>query len=90
MLFERQERVVEVAVRQENECVSSGMWTEGEDACDGSVRSSKGAIVTHSEATFDAGAVKEREEGGDAMVRMRDRVDMHRRMTGGGGCSQDR
>lgn len=63
---------MEVSVRNEDDCVATGVGTEGEDAGDGSVSGCKCAVVTGLEALFNACAVREGEESYDEMVRVRD------------------
>jgi len=67
---------VEVPVGNEDKDWSAWVRTKGEDACDGGFRGSECAIVACAEATFNACAIEESEEGDDEMVRVWDWVDV--------------
>jgi len=67
---------VEVPVGNKDDDVLARVRTKGEDACDGGFCSSECTVMACVEATFNARAIKEGEEGDDEMVRVWDRVDV--------------
>jgi len=76
VLRQRQERALEVPVGNKYNDVSSWMGSEREDTRNGSFHSSKCAVVTSAEPALDAGAIGEREEGDDEVVRVWDWVNV--------------
>jgi len=79
---------MEVVVRQEDKRVVASMRTERKDACNGGFHGSKSAIVACTKSVLNACALKKSEEGHDKMVRMGDRVDVHRCVVKGGVVSK--
>ena len=71
---QREEWAVEVPVRDEDDCVVTGVRPERQNACNGSLGCHKGAVVTGTESLFDAGAIHKGEEGYNEMIRMWDGV----------------
>ena len=67
---------MEVAVWNKDDCVMTRVGTKGEDASNGSVSSCNCAVVTGSEASFNACAAREGKEGDDEVIRVWDGVNV--------------
>jgi len=74
---------MEVPIWNKDDSVAARVGAKGEYAGDGGVSSRKCAVVTCSEATFDAHAIHKSEEGNDEVVRVRDGVYVDRRVVWG-------